>query len=166
MQHYSEKYCDFKKSVTGSLAIVSKKVANKKLWGFANEQGEEVIPCKYDKVAVFGFLNGYAPVLKGEFCGIINEQGDEVVPCEYDHVNLFSEGLAGVEKNGLWGFSNEFGEVVIPCQYEAISSRGFFEGYIPVMLKGLWGVINTKGELVIPCEYGDEFQVPLSPTMK
>ena len=166
MQRYSEKFCDFKKSVTGSLAIVSRMLANKKLWGFANGQGEEVIPCKYDEVAVFGFLNGFAPVMKGEFWGIVNEQGVEVVPCEYDHVNLYSEGLAGVEKDGCWGFANEQGEVVIPCQYEAISPRGFAGGHIPVMLNGGWGLINTKGELVIPCDYEDEFQVPSSPTMK
>jgi len=121
---------------------------------------------KYDKIGVPSFINGYAPVMKGEFWGIVNEQGVEVVPCEYDHVNLFSEGLAGIEKNGLWGFVNEQGEVIIPFQYEDVSPIGFTDGYIPVMLNGLWGVINKNNEVVVPFEHETEFLASNSLTEK
>lgn len=55
---------------------------NKGLYGFMNEMGKIVVPCKYTMVFPFD-KNGYAMVVKDGKFGYINKQGDEVIPVKY-----------------------------------------------------------------------------------
>ena len=77
------------------------------LWGFINQNGEEVIPCRYDGAGFFS--EGLAAVKKGDLCGFINQNGEEVIPCRYDRVWPFSEGLALVRIADKWGYVDKEG---------------------------------------------------------
>ena len=67
-------------------------------YGYINEEGEEVIPCKHNEA--WDFSEGLAKVKKDGKWGYINKEGEEVIPCKYDSVGDFSEGLAEVKKDG------------------------------------------------------------------
>lgn len=53
------------------------------MYGFMDESGKIVIPCKYDLVFPFD-KSGHALVLKGKKLGFIDITGTEVVPVIYD----------------------------------------------------------------------------------
>ncbi len=59
-------------------------------WGFVDEAGKEVVPCRYDEVRDFN--EGLAAVRLGGQWGFVDEAGQEVVPCRYDEVRDFDEG--------------------------------------------------------------------------
>ena len=121
-------------------------------YGFINEKGEKVTPCKYDHAGRFS-SNGLANVeIDGKY-GFINEKGEEVIPCRYDNASSFYNGcFAWVKIDGKYGFINEKGEVVIPCQYDSADTFSS-NGLAKVKIDGKYGFINEKGEVVIPCQY-------------
>ena len=121
-------------------------------YGFINEKGEKVTPCKYDHAGRFS-SNGLANVeIDGKY-GFINEKGEEVIPCRYDNASSFYNGcFAWVKIDGKYGFINEKGEVVIPCQYDSADTFSS-NGLAKVKIDGKYGFINEKGEEVIPCQY-------------
>ena len=121
-------------------------------YGFINEKGEKVTPCKYDHAGRFS-SNGLANVeIDGKY-GFINEKGEEVIPCRYDNASSFYNGcFAWVKIDGKYGFINEKGEVVIPCCYD-FAYRFSSNGLVKVIIDGKYGFINEKGEEVIPCQY-------------
>ena len=87
-------------------------------YGFINEEGEEVIPPKYDEA--YPFRKGLAAVELNGKSGWINPEGTVVIPLKYDNAGNFSEGLAEVKLNGKWGLVNTKGEEVVPPEYTSI----------------------------------------------
>jgi len=62
-------------------------------YGFIDNMGREIIPCKYD--SSFGFsIDGLAAVEMNGKWGFVDETGKEVVPIKYDYVDWFYDGLA------------------------------------------------------------------------
>ncbi|MDL2299619.1 WG repeat-containing protein, partial [Bacteroides sp. OttesenSCG-928-E20] len=51
-------------------------------YGFVNEQGKEVVPCKYNDAN--SLQDGIANVCSNNKWGIIDASGKEIVPCKYD----------------------------------------------------------------------------------
>ena len=117
-----------------------------KKWGCINNQGQEVIPPKYDKPIMFN--EGLAHVVLNGKHGYINNQRQEVIPLIYDDANIFQEGLAAVERNGKWGYVNRQGVEVIPLIYD--DANNFQEGLAAVERNGKWGYVDKRGQEVIP----------------
>lgn len=61
------------------------------LWGFVNENGDEIVPFKYD--LAWSFSEGLAGVKTEDRWGFINKAGEEIVPCKYEDANNFEEGF-------------------------------------------------------------------------
>ena len=114
-------------------------------WGFVDNFGVEVVPCKYTELQyrgkMFKELIGVRIGDYGEYnyegndypdstakWGFINDKGEEVIPCIYDDFNGFSEGLAAVYRNGK-------------------AENG---GHTTVFRGGEWGVIDESGKTVVP----------------
>lgn len=116
-------------------------------YGYINEKGKEIIPCRYDNADDFQG-NGLAAVAKKtgqdaegeEFFqwGFINCEGEEVIPMQYDEIasiEFSDNGLlcvgnrVGFNEDGdaiyIWGFINEQGEEVIPLQYDSVGNWGY-----------------------------------------
>ena len=61
-------------------------------WGFADEAGENVIPCQY--VDAYSFSNQTAAVQYAGKCGYINQYGNMVINAEYSEALPFLNGKA------------------------------------------------------------------------
>ena len=88
---------------------------NTGLWGYIDENGQEVIPCKF-KTAEY-FKNGFAIVSNDTgLYAYINEKGEEITPYIYTSLNNFEGGygIAEIEKNyvPIYSLINEKGEKV------------------------------------------------------
>ena len=118
-------------------------------FGFIDQSGTEVVPCKYDWVGYFS--EGLACVNLNDKCGFIDQSGTEVIPCKYDGVKYSHEGLAAVELNGKCGFIDQSGTEIIPCKYDYVND--FSEGLAAVKLNDKWGYIDKNGTEVIPYKY-------------
>ncbi len=135
-------------------------------WGFADENGNIVIPTEFDEVTSFD-ESGHARVCIKKEWGIINKQGEIIIPIKYTAIFNFKEGLAAACKdgkyhwlqgeiiNGAWGFINEKGEEVIPFKYHRAES--FYNGHAIVQIVGdnwgNWGVIDKTGKQILPYKY-------------
>ena len=133
-------------------------------WGFVNEQGEEVIPFKYDDVC--DFSEGLARVKLYKKWGFIDKEGRKIISYKYDDAGDFSEGLARVyriyeDNRNLeypiylkkWGFIDKNGEKLIPYIYDGAGD--FYEGLARVKHNGKWGFINNAGTAVISFIYDE-----------
>lgn len=67
-------------------------------WGYTNENGELVIPCKYDSVQFFSL--GLAVVKQKEKYGYLKTNGDWHIEPEFDSATNFDLYCASVVKNG------------------------------------------------------------------
>ena len=118
-------------------------------WGFIDETGREICPCKYDWAN--DFEEGLSKVRINDKWGCIDTTGREICPCKYSFITYFSEGLALVQLSGKYGFIDTSGKEVIPLKYDYALS--FSEGLARVQLNGKRGFIDKTGEEVIPCKY-------------
>ena len=167
-------YDDFGEYSEGMIPVVKD---NK--YGYINTDGEECVPCIYDKV--FSFKNGLARVSKDNKYGFINVKGDLIVPFIYDNAYDFDDiGLANVCKGDLWGFIDVYGNDVISCKYDydsQMNNSGVWKnsaylnytsglyiykktgcrwdnnGVAVILNGGLFGVIDKSGRQIIPCKY-------------
>ena len=118
-------------------------------YGFIDESGREVVPCRYDYAE--SFINGLAKVnLNGKY-GFIDKSGREAVPCRYYLAFNFVNGLAKVKLNGKWGFIDKSGREVVPCRYD--SAFNFVNGLVMVKLNWKYGFVDKSGREVVPCRY-------------
>lgn len=90
-------------------------VGNDSKYGYANEEGELVIPLEYDSSN--NFYDGVASVRKDGKYGYIDTKGDTVIDFIYDEAYNFSEGFAKVKKDDLWGAIDKNGKTVIDFRY-------------------------------------------------
>ena len=113
-------------------------------WGYINQDGTEVIPCKYDDA--HEFHEGLAAVKFNKKYGYINQKGEKVVSYKYDDAHEFYEGLAAVKLNGKWGYINQKGEKVISRKYNW--GGDFHEGYALVKERNEYILIDRNGKIV------------------
>lgn len=126
---------------------VRNKVMQDEHWGFADEFGKIVVPCKYN--AVTNYYEGLACVESDKRkWGFVDLDGNEVIPCKWEDVGFFSDGLAYAEDAfGRIGFIDKKGRVVIPCQYSDVAP--FHHGKTFVKdTKGTWHQIDKTGAIV------------------
>ena len=132
---------------TIDLYLGLQKVKQNDHYGFANSNGEIVVPCIYNDVTYF--QEGLACVESDKRkWGFVDEKGNEVIPCKWEDVGFFSEGLAYVEDaNWKKGFIDKTGKVVIPCQWE--DAMPFSHGFTNVKgFDGKWVRIDKMGKKV------------------
>ncbi len=112
-------------------------------WGFINEQGEEVIPVKYETVMSFmehpGIKTEVTAAQYGGKYGYINKQGKEITPFKYDVASMFTGKYAWVETAGKKGFVNQEGKEIIPLIYDELS---FGETNIKGRIGTEWEIIE------------------------
>lgn len=122
--------------------------------GFARrENGEIVIPCKYEPSGSEGFLRyGYAEVTSGEDGRLLqlDRDGKEICPPDdaiFDpDVGWPGDGMfpARSRENKLFGYVNMDGQWVLPPKYQF--ATGFSNGYAEVCYPGeAWIWIDTEG---------------------
>lgn len=130
--------------------------------GYADENGEIVIKCKYQIAEEFH--DGIAMVSDdGEHYGFINEQGKEVLPIKYDEICPVEQGVRRIRKGDDWGLITDRAELLVKADYTYISHFNCY-GKAWVMKggklnkegqyeDGKYGIINLRGEFLIPADY-------------
>lgn len=135
-------------------------------YGYINEQGEEVIDCKYDiatdfnakGVAAVGYKNGetytYMDNTRDLYdWSLINTRGKEIASLDdYDAVGTLSQNgyicvgkKDGIDEEGnpifQWGYIDSTGKEKITCKY--------FREWLPTQFYGLYGAWNEDGLVAV-----------------
>lgn len=155
--------------------IDNKRSQSKYIWGYVDNLGREVIPCRYLDATDFAY--GYAIVSdikkekieKNEFFPIdlefeekkyyiINCKGELVMESDYTDMTILSDTFIKVGKSSKYGILNFSNEIIIPYDYEDIKLAG--EDFFAVCLsvrrfhtQKLWGVIDHNNKTIIKPRY-------------
>lgn len=119
-------------------------------WGFADLNGIELVPPKYDlnihswedeDAVVVGYRDGI------DFrMGMVSKQGVEWVEPKYETLYYRTEdGLAFVKLDGKWGLIDRFDNIIIPCVYETINWEN---GKVAATLNGEKLYFDCKGNRI------------------
>ena len=131
----------------------NKRSPKKGKYGLIDSTGQEVIPCKYEKI-IFDKDDCYA-VKYNEKWGLINTQGIEVISIGYDNINIIDKDFIGVKKYNKWSFINYEEKQISANKYDAMHIKT--NEYVAVGNNESgsisWGMINNKGEEIIPLKY-------------
>lgn len=124
-------------------------------YGFIDETGTIVIPCKYYDTRSFKYGVAWVKDTEDGPYYLINKKGETIGTTKWKKIGSFIEGFSAVyDDEGKMGFVNRKGELVIPCKY---LGDGFSEGLACVTEynseKELYGFIDTTGKVVIPFQY-------------
>lgn len=113
--------------------------------GLIAENGLELVPTVYDKIAPIGKV----------FLSQREKNNNSMRP------NSFEYRGAIVSKGGKSGFMNNDSKLILPIDYEKIKATANFDlatGFIDVVglitvKNNQYGIVNEKGELIIPYQY-------------
>lgn len=144
-------------------------------YGFIDENGDEVIKCKYHSVE--NFIEGVAKVRYDTEFGYINKRGELLIKSNSNTIALSSKydwgwicefGFIKVQKGNLYGLLNEKCEEIIPCLFEKLEvlsenkilvEKTFYE--TNSYSRDLWGrhktirqrlILDKKGHFVLNIE--------------
>lgn len=120
-------------------------------WGYADDKGNEVVRCKYDRAFPFYESDLALVESEGKF-GYVNKEGRIVIPFQYKKAYPFSDGRAAVKKGKRFGFITESGIEIIKPQYTDVK-WGYIEGYAWVKKGNKWGVIDKKDNSLVNFSY-------------
>lgn len=153
------------------MAVVPKLVDEKVMYGFINDQGEQVIPFQFENAKTF--VGAYACAKKGNKWGGIDKKGIWVIDPTFDDIEstngkffIYSDGI-------LKGILNAQGEIIIQAKY--LKVQHLFEdvfaclesnditrkhtieyqnGFNPWSGGNFWGCINaSNGNTLLPFRF-------------
>lgn len=128
--------------------------------GFADSNGEIVIPIIYDRkihsndTVQWNGNREYLGLKKNNLYGLIKRNGSLVLDFCWSDMKFdeLSEDLIPVAIDKKWGFANvKTGETQIEVAYDEVEF--FKEGFAPVCIKGKWGMIDVNGNMIIKPKY-------------
>lgn len=136
-QQLQARYCEIGEYIDG-LAKVCRTIGNSCLWGFVNEQGEEVIPCRYNSVEEFH--GGLSFVCLGHYFGAIDKNGTEIIPFQHksicwrdnnfigaylgnDELCVYDNSGVRIDSNRIIMYTSVDNGVIIPDAADAIDAR-------------------------------------------
>ncbi|KAA3650637.1 MAG: WG repeat-containing protein [Bacteroidetes bacterium] len=131
-------------------------IAKDEKYGFANYNGEIVIPIEFDfnpNVLVYAqFNNGFAKYLLKEKIGVINTKAEKVVPAIFEDMDEYSDlTFFAVKKRGKWGYSDQNLRLAIPYKFQY--AKTFKEDIGIVKEKEKWYFINKDGQPINQYKY-------------
>lgn len=125
-------------------------VGNKRLYGYINDQGKQVIPNIY--IDATAFREGLAYVMNKEKRGFINKKGEIEIVLQNLVGYPFSGGVAAVsDRNFQVGYINKYGELITPIEYDEPTECS--EGLLRVYKDGYFGYLKCDGTPYIDHKY-------------
>lgn len=119
-------------------------------WGFVDENGQMVIPPKYEDA--FYFHEGVGQAWTDTDRLIIDKNGNVLARGFHQSVGIVAEGRVPVSREDnlgeKFGYLDLKGNIAIPLVYDQLNT--FSGGLAPVEKDKKWGYIDTKGNTVIP----------------
>ena len=133
--------------------------------GYADKEGNIVIPCKYNIALPFQ-KDGVAKVAKKDKFGLIDTSGKLVVPLKYEEVSKWNNDVYLVNDGKKYGLYSVDGTILQPVKYSYISKPNQFGkawissgGKIVKGKRGKYldkakhGIVDHNGKIVIPVKY-------------
>lgn len=123
-------------------------------FGYINEEGEEVIPLKYEAATLFD--GNIASVQFEDTWGAINKDEETVIDFKYKAMGGFQNGYAVAKnKRNKWSLIDASDKSLFPFKYDFLTPMND-EGVAIAKSKGKYGLIDQKGEVIVPFEYDFE----------
>lgn len=129
---------------------------NKGKCGYVNQQGNIVVPCKYE--TAFPFSNGVGKVGKGNKYGLVDASGREILPVKYDEIAPWGANLYRIKSGDSYGLISNAGTVLLKPKYSFIGRPNCYgKALITVGGKEKKGVVSgakvglvaTDGKIII-----------------
>ncbi|MTI31508.1 WG repeat-containing protein, partial [Xanthovirga aplysinae] len=124
-------------------------VQRNKRWGYVNEQGIEIIPCKYD--SIFDFKGGRAKVFYHDGYGLIDEEGNWKSRPFFENILLLDHENSIQIRKGESLLVDKEGRVLYKS--ENILKRKDGKSVIEIDSQGKMGLINSWGKRLLKIEY-------------
>lgn len=116
-------------------------------WGFVDQNCEEAITPKYQRVK--SFKNNYSLVLFKDKWGVIDASGNEIIEPKYETIQNSGEGMFAVRINEKWGVLDANGELVIDSKYNKV--KEFKNNYaLALTNENKWCLLSKEGTEVFP----------------
>ncbi len=122
-------------------------------WGAVNENGEWVIPAKYNRLDILPYSDSvalpdyFSAAVNGNH-GLISRNGETALDFIYDDVSYVTDQCIVVKTGGKYGVITLAGETIIPCKYNNLKVYPD-EGIICVKVQGLWGWTDMNGDILV-----------------
>ena len=156
-------------------------------WGFINENGEYIIPPKFDNIVMAknnliifsegGQIDKSNDCIKNSKWGLMNDQFFEIIPAKYSYLRQLDNGLFAaailIGTQYKWGLLSAAGKEITPFKYSQIynSDNNYIIANIGSSIQkhydetlqyhnGIWGYLDMKGNEIKPfifAEYLDDF---------
>lgn len=116
-------------------------------WGLLDENGNEIIPPKYDDIYNMDWDGLLFYVENNGKVGLINQQGKEIIPILYDEISQDSIDIFIIKSGDLYGVYFEEG-TLIPANYGSLSwldKVTFGKDYYKTERDGVRYVLDREG---------------------
>lgn len=159
--------------VSGQTLKVS--VNSKGKCGYADSQGNVVVPCKYE--TAFPFEDGVGKVGKGGKYGFVNAEGRVVLPLKYEEIVPWRGSIYRVKSGKKYGLVSNTGATVLDVKYSYVSMPNCYGrawigkggkianvNKVACLTKAKYGIINERGVIVVEPKYKGlyEFSTPVA----
>ncbi|NLU77409.1 hypothetical protein HCA58_03180 [Micromonospora sp. HNM0581] len=121
------------------------------LWGYADAEGEMLVPARYAEAQPFRDGLAWVREPQTDRWSLINLAGETVLEPAYLAARPFSDGLAWVVRDDSgWHAVDATGAVAVPPGFADV--RPFHKGVAVVRREG-WGAVDRTGRIVVPTRY-------------
>ncbi|MBQ8200793.1 MAG: WG repeat-containing protein [Clostridia bacterium] len=123
-------------------------------WGFADLEGNVIIPLEWDKVGS-QWYDGMMTVTRGGKEGVIDQTGTIVIPCAWDNVNEINDGYFLVELGDMYFVIDAQGSILssFSAGYVVLDDYGYVSTYEEFNNDGALYTVN--GDLVLSPSWYD-----------
>ena len=128
------------------------RVKSNNKYGLLEFDGKEIVPCKYDDLALFD-NNSCVKAKSDNKYGLLIFDGKEIVPCKYDDLTLFNYSLIKTEIDNKYGLLEFDGKEIVPCKYDDLT---LLDSNYDYLLKAKSD--NKYG--LIELEHADDYERP------
>lgn len=129
---------------------------NKGRCGYVDQQGNIVVPCKYE--IAFPFNNGVGKVGKGDKYGLVDASGKTILAVKYDEIIQWSDNVYRIKSGKNYGLVSNKGTLLAKPKYSFISRPNCYGKALitasgkekkGTLSKTKVGMVNTDGKIVI-----------------
>lgn len=117
-------------------------------WGYINQEGEEVLTCRYD--TTYAFEGDLARVRFSNSMGVINRQGNWQIRPFADYITIVSPTRFIARNQGNHQLIDEKGEVLLQTPHVLLAVKG---GLLEVNTQKQFGLFDLNGRRLTPTEF-------------
>lgn len=125
------------------------KVEKDGLYGLINFDGNEILPCEYEKIDTLKNVKNSILIQKNGLYGLVNDSGDKIIDTAYADIqpltNEYTNGYIVKNSEGKLGIIATNKEVILNCNYTDIKHVYGNEMYI-VKENDKWKITDKNGE--------------------